>query len=207
MAPSGRIRYLVALGVALLIIVLAVNLLGPRGRPIDLVIRSTAMLGYSGVFLAALSSIYMRELTRFFGTPFVKLHHYIAITSLALLTVHPLGVAINRGTLAVFVPDFRSWFGFFLFGGRQAWYLLVIASLVALASVRKRLPRSWRTIHMLNYVAFGLGTVHAWLIGTHFRGVAGRAVLAVMAAIIVLAFIQKRRQTARVATRRRGRDG
>jgi DMSO/TMAO reductase YedYZ heme-binding membrane subunit len=202
MTTSGRIRYLIALGVALLLIVLAVSLLGPRGRPIDLVIRSTAMLGFSGVFLATLSSIYMRELARFFGTPFIKLHHYIAVTSLALLTVHALGVAIDRGTLAVFVPDFSSWFNFLAFGGRPAWYLLVIAALVALASVRKRLPRGWRIIHMLNYVVFGLGAAHAWLIGANFRGVAGRAVLAVMAAIVVLAFIQKRRQMARRAARR-----
>jgi hypothetical protein len=89
MTKSGRIWYLVALGVALLIVVLAVNVLGPRGRPIDLVIRSAATLGYTGVFLAALSSTYIRELTRFFGTPFIKVHHDVAVTSLILLTVHP----------------------------------------------------------------------------------------------------------------------
>jgi methionine sulfoxide reductase heme-binding subunit len=205
MTKSGRIWYLVALGVALLIVVLAVNVLGPRGRPIDLVIRSAATLGYTGVFLAALSSTYIRELTRFFGTPFIKVHHDVAVTSLILLTVHPLGVAIRSGTLAVFVPDFGSWFGFFLFGGRQAWYLLGIAALVALATVRRRLPRSWRTIHMLNYLAFAFGTVHAWLIGTNFQGVVGRAVLGLMTLIMVLAFIQKRQQMARVASRRRGR--
>ena len=203
MAKSGRIWYLVALGIALLIIVLIVILLGPGGGPLDLLIRAAAMLGISGVFMAALSSIYIRELTRFFGTPFIKLHHYVAVTALILLTVHPLGVAIRSGTLAVFVPDFGSWFGFFLFGGRQAWFLLGIAALVALAAVRRRLPQSWRTIHMLNYLAFGFGVVHAWLLGTNFQGVAGRIVLIAMAAIIVAAFVVKRRQVARVRARSR----
>ncbi len=205
MAKSGRIWYLVALGVGLLIIVLAVDLLGPRGEPLDRVIRAAAMLGLSGVFLATLSAIYVRELTRFFGTPFIKLHHYVTVTSLLLLTVHPLGVAVQSGTLAAFVPDVGSWFLFFLYGGRQAWFLLGIAAFVALAAVRRRLPQSWRTIHMLNYLAFGFGAVHAWLLGTHFQGVVGRVVLAILAAIIVLAFIQKRRQIARVAARRRRR--
>lgn len=203
MAKSSRIGYLVALGVALLLIVVAVGALGPGGGPLDLVIRSAAILGLSGVFLAALSSVYIRELTRFFGTPFVKLHHYVTVTTLILLTVHPLGVAIRSGTLAVFVPDFGSWFGFFIFGGRQAWYLLGLAALAALAAVRRRLPQSWRTIHMLNYLAFGFGVVHAWLLGASFQGVVGRIVLAVMAAIIVASFVVKRRQVARVRARSR----
>jgi len=206
MAKSSRVWYLAVLGAGLLIIVVLVMLLGPGGGPLDLAIRAAAMLGISGVFLAALSSIYIRELTRFFGTPFVKLHHYGTVTSLILLTLHPLGVAMRSGTLAVFVPDFRSWFRFFLFGGSQAWFLLVIAALAALATVRRRLPRSWRTIHMLNYLAFGFGTVHAWLIGRDFQGLGGRVVLVAMAAIIVWAFIQKRRQVGRVAARRRDRS-
>ena len=207
MGKAGRVWYLVALGVALVAIALLVNVLGPGGRPLDLAIRAAAIVGYGGVFLAALSSIYIREATRYFGAPFVRLHHYVAVTSLILLTLHPLGVALDSGTLAVFVPDFTSWFGFWLFGGRQAWYLLGIAALAALATVRKRIPASWRTLHMLMYIAFGFATVHAWLLGTNFQGPVGRAVLIVLAVIMVGAFIQKRRQAARLARRRGGRSG
>lgn len=207
MAKSGRIWYLAALGVALLIVVLIVILLGPGGGALDMAIRAAAMLGLGGVFLAAVSSIYIREMTRFFGTPFVKVHHYVAVASLILLTLHPLGAAIRQASLSVFLPDFGSLFGFFFAGGAWAWYLLGIAAVVALAAVRRRLPKSWRTIHMLNYLAFGFAVVHAWLRGTDFQGALGRAVLVILAVIVVAAFIQKRRQVARVAARsRRGRS-
>lgn len=205
MAKSGRIWYLATLGAGLVLIVAIVIALGPGGGPLDLAMRAAAMLGLVGVFFAALSSVFMRDLTRFFGTPFIRLHHYVVVTSLILLTAHPLGVALRRGSLAVFVPDVRSWAGFFINGGRPAWYLLGVAALVGLAAVRRRLPKSWRAIHMLNYVAFGFGAIHAWLLGSDFQGTFGRVVLVAMAVLLGGAFIQKRRQIARVAAQRRRR--
>jgi len=158
--------------------------------PVDGAIRAGALLGYLCVFLASLSSLYMRELARYFGRPFIKLHHIVAVTGLVALTLHALGVAWRASSLNVFLPDFASVWGFFALGGRPAFWLIAVAALTAL--LRKAIGQRWKLIHWLNYLAFVLGTIHAQMIGTSFEHLGVRLVSGAMLLALVGIFAQKR---------------
>jgi sulfoxide reductase heme-binding subunit YedZ len=149
-------------------------------------------MGYTAIFLSAVSSAHMRQVYRTFGRPFIKVHHILSVTGLVLVTLHPLGAAIDAASPRVFLPKFDSWVIFLQLGGRPAWYLIAVASLVAL--LRKTIGRNWRTIHYLSYVAFLLATVHAIMNGTDFQQPIVKAVPVALALVIVFTFIQKRRR-------------
>ena len=170
----------------------------PWGAPIDVLIRATALLGYQAVFLAIFSSAYVRQMVRTFGRPFVQVHHVVSVAGLVLITLHPVAAAVRASSLSVFLPRFDSLLVFLQLGGRPAWYLLVIASLTA--AFRRSIGRLWRTIHMLNYVAFLLGTVHALMIGTDFQHGVPRGVAICLALAVVGTFVHRR-----LARRRRYR--
>ena len=148
------------------------------------------MVGYVSIFLTILSSAYMRELYRLLGRPFLWGHHVLAISGLVLIALHPTALAIETASAAVFVPRFDSWYVFWLLGGRPALYLIAVASIGAL--LRKRWRKNWRTIHILNYVAFALGTVHAVLIGTDLGQPFLRLVPITMGLVMVAVFVRKR---------------
>ncbi|MHB0859004.1 MAG: hypothetical protein ACYC5M_15735 [Anaerolineae bacterium] len=161
MSVGGRRRrggYLVAFAVVSLALVAGLVALEPPDSLQDALLRGTAWMGYLTVFYAIISSAYIRQATRFFGRPFVWLHHIASVTGLIMVTLHPLIVAYARGTLTVFVPVVTSWRAFLREGGRPAWYLLGVASLAAL--FRKALGRGWRVVHLLTYLAFGLASAH-----------------------------------------------
>lgn len=187
---SRYMWYLVLLAVVALVLVSGLISLQPYGTPLNWFIRGAAILGYLSVFLAIVSSAYMRQLVRFFGRSFVQVHHILSVTGLVLLTLHPLGVALDSANLGVFLPRFDSWLVFLQLGGRPAWYLIGAAALAAV--LRRTIGQNWRVVHLLNYVAFLLATAHAAMIGTSFQTPIARAVLVVMALVIVVVFIQKR---------------
>jgi DMSO/TMAO reductase YedYZ heme-binding membrane subunit len=187
---KSRIWYLALTGVIAVLLVILAQALGPWGTPLSRVIRGAGMLGYLAVFLASLSSLYLRELVRFFGRPFIKVHHAVSITGLIMLLIHPLGAAWEAGSLAVFVPATGSWLGFLRAGGRPAWYLIGLAVLAAV--LRKSLARSWRAIHYLNYVAFLLASAHASLLGSDFQHPVAKAVIILMTLVIIGVFIRRR---------------
>ncbi|HET89754.1 MAG TPA: ferric reductase [Chloroflexi bacterium] len=189
---SGNLWYLVLIGVAGLAAVVGLVAARPEGRPLDWGIRGTALLGYGAVFLAILSAAYMRPLVKFFGQSFVKIHHIFSLTGLVLVTLHPLGVAVNAASVSVFWPKFDSLTVFLELGGRPAWYLIVVASVVA--ALRRTVGKNWRTIHGLNYVAFWLGTAHAIMIGTDFQSALARIMSSAMALVVVGVLVQKRRR-------------
>jgi len=193
-----RLWYLVLVGVVAVLLVIVAQALIPAGSPLNAVTRGAAMLGYLAVFLASLSSIYLRELVRFFGRPFIQVHHMVSVTGLVLILIHPLTVAWERRSMVVFVPATDSWASFLRTGGRPALYLIAIAVLAAV--LRKRWARGWRVVHYLNYVAFLLATAHAALLGTDFQHPVAKAVLIVMALVIVAVFIRRR-----LPTRKRAR--
>lgn len=182
--------YLGLVGVVALVVVGGLISLRPYGRPLNWGIRGAALLGYLFIFFAIVSSAYMRRLVRIFGRPFIKVHHALSVTGLILLTLHPLGVALQSASLHVFLPQFDSWSVFLQLGGRPAWYLIGVASLAA--ALRKTLGQRWRLIHFLNYIAFLLGTVHAFMIGTDFQHIAVRITSAVMILVVAAVFVQKR---------------
>jgi DMSO/TMAO reductase YedYZ heme-binding membrane subunit len=198
---ARRTWLLVVIGIAALILVGGLVALRPNVKPLTWAIRTSAILGYLCVFVAALSSIYMRELVRWFGRPFVKTHHVVTVTGLVLITLHPLGVALNFGSLSVFVQGSTSLVDFFRWGGRWAWYLIGIASLIAL--FRLKLRNSWRYVHWLNYLAFFLASTHAALLGAEFQSTAMKVVPIVLSLVLVAVFVQKRLQRSRVGKRRK----
>jgi predicted ferric reductase len=186
--------YIAGLGIVSLLIVIVLELLAASGSLLGLVARGAAMLGYLFVFYASLSSLFLRRLVKFFGRSFVKTHHLLSVTALVLLFIHPLSVALQARDAAVFIPSFASWYLFWAYAGRVAFYLLAIAALVAL--YRTKLRDSWRYIHWLNYVAFIFATVHGLLIGTDFQFLLVRIVAILMAVGVAVAFVVKRRQLA-----------
>ena len=182
---------LVASGVSATALVLLVLALTSVYSPIHGVIRFGALLGYLAVFLASLSSNYMRELTRYFGRPFPKVHHAVSITALVALFIHAVAVVWQSQTLVTFLPVFTSVQAFFALGGRPALWLFVITALTAF--FRASIGKNWKIIHWLNYVAFFIGTAHAIMIGTTFYGRLPLQILAGLMAVVLLAvFVLKR---------------
>ena len=192
---------MIAIGAIVVLLAIVAIVLRPEGKPVHWIVRGAGMVGYVSIFLAILSSAYMRELYRFLGRPFVWGHHVLSISGLILIALHPTILAIETASAAVFVPRFDSWQIFWLLGGRPALYLIAIASLAAL--LRKSWPKNWRTIHMLNYIAFVLGTVHAVLIGTDFGQPFLRLVPITMALVMVAVFVRKRMGQRRAKVQRR----
>jgi DMSO/TMAO reductase YedYZ heme-binding membrane subunit len=180
-----------AIVAAVVLILTAVLLaLRPPETVLNGVIRATALVGYVAVFLAIVSSAYLRQMVRLFGGPFLKVHHGLAASGLILLTIHALGVALRLGSLSAFLPDFSSLRTFLLLAGRPAWFLLVAGAMAA--TWRATLGRKWRALHALVYVAFVLGTVHGILIGTDFQFLIVRIVSAAMGLVVVAVFVHKR---------------
>ena len=181
---------MVVLGAIIVLLAAGAIALRPGGSPLHWLVRGAALVGYAAAFLAILSSAYMRELYRALGRPFLWGHHVLSVSSLVLLALHPTALAIETANAAVFVPRFDSWSIFFQLAGRPALYLMWVAALGAL--LRRSWRKSWRTIHMLNYVAFLLGTVHAVLIGTDLGQPFLRLAPIAMALIVVAVFVRKR---------------
>ena len=181
---SSRIWYLAPVGLVALLLVIVLVLLRPGPSALNALIRGAALLGYLSLLAAIVSSAYMRELVRFFGRPFVQVHHVLSVAGLILIVLHPLAVALDQSSLGVLIPTVSSWKVFLTNGGRPAWYLIVIASLAGL--LRTRIGKRWKLIHYLNYLAFWLATVHAVRLGEDGQLPAIRVVF-VVAALGVLA--------------------
>jgi len=156
--------------------------------PIAGVIRAAAVLGYLGVFVATLSSNYVRELTRFFGRRFVQVHHFVSVTALAALAIHAASVAWNWRSPGVLLPSRDT-------PQALALWFLAISSLAAV--LRAAIGRNWRVVHWLNYAAFLIGTWHAQNLGTNFQHLGVRIVSGLMAVAVVGLFIWKRVRTRR----------
>lgn len=202
MQPKNTV-VLVLVGVVTAVLVVGVALLDEITAPMTGVIRIGALLGYVMVFLASLSSNYMRELTRLFGRRFVKVHHLASVTALAALAIHAISVAWRASSALTFVPLFGSLRLFLSQGGRPALWLIAVASLAAL--LRVAIGKNWKPVHWLNYLAFLLATIHAQLIGTNFRHLGVRLVSMAMAVAVVVLFVIKRVEVYRRKRRRRAR--
>jgi sulfoxide reductase heme-binding subunit YedZ len=190
MKKTGRFEYLGVIVLVAAIVVVLIQFLQPNAAPIDWVIRSAALMGYFCVFGAIVTSAYLRQMVRWFGRPFLKVHHTLSIAGLVLVTIHPLAVAWQALSLRVFIPAVNSWYAFFALGGRPAWYLLGVGALVAV--LRGKIGKNWRLLHYLNYLAFWLATVHGILIGTTVQNWVMRVVFGAMALGVLGVFVQKR---------------
>lgn len=76
--------------------------------------------------------------------------------------------------------------GFFVLGPIMLFFLLITIS-TALA-LRKKLPRLWNQLHLLNYSIFVIAVVHSLGIGTQTSLAAARAIWAAYLLIAVAGF-------------------
>ena len=153
--------YLVVLVLTVIIAAVLLTLAGTPG--LYGIARGTALVGYQFVVLSVLSSAFVRPLVRAYRKPFVKLHHWVSITGLALLTLHPILLVIVTRSPSLLIAAYTSG-DFFRNAGSPALMALTIAALAAI--LKSRIVRVWRYVHWLNYAALLLGTIHAILIGT-----------------------------------------
>lgn len=157
------------------------------------VARGAALVGYQFVFLAVLSSAFTRQLVRAYRKPFIRLHHWVSITGLALLVLHPILLVIVLKSTAVLTAAYTS--GEFLrYAGSPALIAFFLAAIAAV--LRARMNTVWRYVHWLNYVALLLGTAHAVLLGTSVALLPWlRWVLVLLAACGVAVYISRRVNT------------
>lgn len=188
----------VLVGLAVLALVVLIVSLGPRGSPSGKIVRMLALLGYTLVFLSIVSSAFTREIAIRVGRPFIKAHHIISVAGLALITLHPLAAAVSL-SWGILIPSFDSWIGVITWAGRPAWVLIVLGALAA--AFRRRVGQRWRWVHVQNYVAFGLASVHGMLLGTDGATLPGRAVAAIMLATVVAVLVRRRLHARKPATR------
>jgi hypothetical protein len=166
------------------ILILIFFLLTPFSSVSDFFVRFGAIFGFTSMFVATMMTPFAVQLYKIFGKPFVKIHHIFSITGLLLVTLHPLVYAVSVDNIAVFIPDFTSWFGFWSLGGRLALILIYIAILGAF--LRKKFTKGWRVIHALNYAALFLAYIHGVLLpGTDFQNV---GILIIFTCMIILSF-------------------
>ena len=144
---------------AVVLIALAVAL--PNGITGDVytLTRLAGLFGYQLIFLAVLSSAFVRPLSKAFGRPFVTLHHIVAISGLSLIVLHPILASSAWGDRSILLPRFESLQTYIQWGGSPALLVLIIAVLAA--GLRQQLKDAWQVVHGLTYVAFVLGTAHA----------------------------------------------
>ncbi len=187
--PNVTIITGVSLGAALLLIGLVLALTGVTDLTTG-IIRAGALLAYLCVFLASLSSLFMKEIVKRVGQPFIKVHHIWVVTGLVGMTIHAVTVAWQAGSARVFVPSFASLRSFLLLGGRPALILFAITTLTAV--YRAAIGKNWKLLHWLNYVAFFLATAHAWLLGESFSGLGLKLLSGAMLLALVVAFVLKR---------------
>ncbi len=186
----GMIRALVVGGLILWIgYILSVLVRSPGSVP-GKVIRGSALLGYTALFLTIVSSEYVRTMRKLFGKTFMRVHHALALTGLVLIVVHPLTYAVRSGTLSVFVPVLAPLRSFLTWASRPALYMIVLAVLAAIA--RKRLKNTWRVVHWLNYLAFVMVFAHAWFMGSDLILAPIRGIMTAMAGIVVAVLVHKR---------------
>jgi sulfoxide reductase heme-binding subunit YedZ len=188
---TQNIRYLWVAGVVELILVVLLLVLTGKPSLTNWVARGAALLGYITISAAIVSSYFMRQMVRWFGYPFVKVHHGLSIAGLALIAVHPIAAAVSL-SFTTWIPRFDSLRLFFTWGGPPAFYLIAIATLAAL--LRKAIGRNWKLLHELDYIALLLATVHGILLGTDLRSLAIRIVAIAMALVVTAVFVLKRLQ-------------
>mgnify|MGYP001187676285 CR=1 FL=1 len=187
-----------------LIIIVIVNLTIPASTTFRQIIQLCGLIGLFIISLLTIMTPFMKELYQIYGKPFIKLHHFLVPMGIALISLHPIFLAIESQNIAVFLPNFSSWLTFWQLAGRPALILLYIAFVASL--LRKKIPQVWRPIHMLMYLVQIMGVVHGNLIGSTFTSPSFGSLFIVLSYYIlgtcaIIAFIWKRIQRYRLKTK------
>ena len=184
-------QYIIYLSIlALFLIQLIVMFLTGVEEALGFIYRLTGLFGLTSFFIAIISSSFMKQITQIFETTYIRMHHYFSILGLIMITLHPIAMAFDFGTLTIFIPDFSSWTAFWELAGRPALYIAYVATLGVL--LRKRMQKYWRYVHGLIYVTFIFGAVHGILIGDDLANPVLHVLYIIMLVIVVLNFIYKR---------------
>lgn len=170
--------------------IIAYIILQTIDTPLKMIDRATGLFAYYFIFLAILSSEYMKEMKKVFGQGFIRVHHHLARLGISLMLLHPIAFAFEKQSIQVFIPVFYPLMDFLGLAGRPAFYLIIIA--VAAGIYRKRFIRKWKRIHYLSYPAFLLVFIHSWLIGTDLNSGIMQLLWVCMALVIAAIFVHKR---------------
>ncbi len=200
--PEKKVRSLWWVAIVHLIVLALAALLvlqQPAGGALYVGLRLAALVGLGLIFASCWSSLFVRELTKALGRPFVRAHHVLSIAGLVLATLHPLAVAIQRASAAALLPRFSSWNGFLLRLGPIVWLLLMTGLVSALL---RNKWKGWRWLHWANYLAFFAAVYHATRLGSDVQGTGVRVVLVLMAVSLVVAFVWKRLRLRRKPARK-----
>ncbi|MBN2152394.1 MAG: hypothetical protein JW839_13160 [Candidatus Lokiarchaeota archaeon] len=160
-------------------------------------VRLFALFGITSLLNASIMSAFTRQIYQSLGVAFLKIHHLFAIAGLVLVTLHPVSLAILYGW-QVFIPDFSSWYRFWLLAGRPAFYIVYVGVLSVL--LKRLLKKHWRILHALLYVALGFGVVHGILLGQSHANPVIDGIYVGLLALMVFGFVYKR-YTARARKR------
>ncbi|HOT02799.1 MAG TPA: hypothetical protein PK069_01295 [Methanolinea sp.] len=176
--------------IALYILVTVFVLLSPPLAITDTAIRLAALLGLLSLSIAVITVPFIPVMTGWLGTPFLRIHHSFACAGLLGATIHPLLYAWTVASAAVFLPLYGSWHIFFSTSGRVALPLIYLAAGAVL--FRRAIPRYWRSLHLLMYLALFLAVVHGNLIGTDFSHPVVRVVFNGLALVAAGVFLFRR---------------
>jgi len=165
--------------------------LTPSNTVYNWLIRLFGLYGFIFLSLASIMSPFLTVLYKIFGKPFLKLHHFCAIAGLALITLHPILLAIERNSFLVFLPNFDSVLMFWTLAGRPSLILIYIALIGVL--FKKKL-KYWRGTHALMYIALLMGYVHGVLIGTDFQNPVIVVLFSILFGLTVVAMVWRRYQ-------------
>ncbi len=164
-------------------------------RPLDLFLeefsRFLALFGLLSLFVSSIMAAFTREIFQVLGKPFKKVHHIIALTALGLITFHPIFVVIFSSDVSLFLPNFGSLSLFMTYAGAPSLYLILLATLAGY--FQRKIPKFWRYIHGLSYVALIFGVIHGIKIGGHFSSsIALKIIYILMLVLTTFAFGFKR---------------
>lgn len=171
--------------------VLLISFIMGLGTSLNIVMRLLALSGFISLSIATIMTPFVKEISRFFKKPFIRVHHYFAATGLVLVTLHPIVLSIEILNPTVFLPNFDSVYLFLFFGGRQALMIIYVA--IAAVLLRKKITRSWRLFHALMYVALFFGVVHGNLSGTDFQNLFVAVAFNTLFLVSLVTFALKRR--------------
>jgi sulfoxide reductase heme-binding subunit YedZ len=105
--PPKRKGYLLTLGILVLVIIISVLTFSiPYNDPLLLVVRLFALYGFLFLSVATIMTPFLKEITKLFGKPFIKIHHIFAVFGLVSATLHPVMYSIQAQNILVFLPSF-----------------------------------------------------------------------------------------------------
>ncbi len=157
-------------------------------------IRIGALIGSTLIFYTILMSLFLRQITKNFGTTFINIHHFFAISGIGIIIFHGFSY------IAYYLSN-----NFLLFIDQllELWVLpsilaitLIVIGIIAVI-LRKKMKSLWRSLHALNYIAFALITFHAILINTDVQTPAIFGIYLGMLIVVLIAFILKRQRAAK----------